>query len=487
MSGSKGAEYRRLVIRDAMLVNGRGTPPYGPVDILIEDGRVAEIVNVDAISLNRYKPERPEGDRVIEARGMYVLPGLVDMHVHINIADDKCGPDGPGYAYKLFLAHGITTVRTCGFGTDEQLLEHKRLSAENKITAPNLAVLGSWPAEAHTVEEAREAVKKLKALGVDGIKIIPRPHVTPEMLQVMAEGAREAGMPAGVAIHVAQSSELDALDVTYAGLDKISIEHTYGIPQAALPGTQDFPPDYNYSDEVDRFRWDGYIWHEADLYEDDVMDVLDTMIENGTVWDPTMAVYEINREYELPSRWRWLDRYTAPGLLESWKPDPARHATYHFNWRTADEVAWKRKYQIWMRYLKAFADRGGIVTAGTDCGFMYTLYGFSIVRELELLQEAGFHPLDVVKIATTNATASMGFDHLAGGVQKGFTADIAIVDGNPLDNFKLMYGTGVPRYSEDRTRMVQGGGVKWTIKAGILYDAKALLREAEEYVTELKG
>ena len=140
-----------------------------------------------------------------------------------------------------------------------------------------------------------------------------------------------------------------------------------------------------------------------------------------------------------------------------------------------------------MRYLKAFADRGGIVTAGTDCGFMYTLYGFSIVRELELLQEAGFHPLDVVKIATTNATASMGLDHLAGGVQKGFTADIAVVDGNPLDNFKVMYGTGVTRYSEDRTRMVQGGGVKWTIKAGILYDAKALLRDAEEYVAELKG
>ena len=81
----------------------------------------------------------------------------------------------------------------------------------------------------------------------------------------------------------------------------------------------------------------------------------------------------------------------------------------------------------------------------------------------------------------------MGLNHLAGGVQKGFTADITIVDGNPLDNFKVMYGTGVPRYSEDKTRMVPGGGVKWTIKAGILYDAKALLREVEEYVTELKG
>jgi hypothetical protein len=484
MSGSKGAEYRRLVIRDAMLVNGRGTPPYGPVDILIEDGRVAEIVNVDAISLNRYKPERPEGDRVIEARGMYVLPGLVDMHVHINIADDKCGPDGPGYAYKLFLAHGITTVRTCGFGTDEQLLEHKRLSAENKITAPNLAVLGSWPAEAHTVEEAREAVKKLKALGVDGIKIIPRPHVTPEMLQVMAEGAREAGMPAGVAIHVAQSSELDALDVTYAGLDKISIEHTYGIPQAALPGTQDFPPDYNYSDEVDRFRWDGYIWHEADLYEDDVMDVLDTMIENGTVWDPTMVVYEAHRDYERTKNMPWHSRYTVRHLWEAFSPQPGRHATHFFDWKTSDEIAWKEKYEIWMRYVRYFFENGGTLTAGSDTAFIYQIFGFALIRELELFQEAGIHPIDVVKIATTNAHTCLGDMERSLGVVKGVPADLCVVDGNPLDNFKVMYGTGVDRYGEDGVTMTKGGGVRYTIKGGAVFDCRELLADVEEYVNE---
>ena len=143
MPGSKGVVYERLVVRDAMLLNGRGTPPYGPVDILVEGGRIADIVNVDAISLNRYKPKRPTGDRVIDAGGMYVLPGLVDMHVHINIDDEKCGPEGAQYAYNLFLAHGITTVRTCGFGTDEKLLEHRRLSEENRITAPHLKVLGS--------------------------------------------------------------------------------------------------------------------------------------------------------------------------------------------------------------------------------------------------------------------------------------------------------------------------------------------------------
>jgi len=486
MSDSKGKKYKSLVIRNVTVVNGRGTPAQGPVDIAIEGDKITGVVSVSPGAANRPGYERPEGDMEVDATGMYALPGLVDMHVHVPFMETQCGPKGPEYAYKLFLAHGITTIRTCGFGTDEKLIEHRRLGAANKMVAPRIVVMGTT-GEITSADEGREAVHNLDKLGTDGIKMIPRSNITAEILAAMGEEVRDLDMKAGIAVHIPQSSELDAVSASEAVPDYLTLEHTYGIPQAAIPGSQSIPPDYNYSDEVDRFRWSGHVWTEADQYPDDVLWVLDTMIENGTVWDPTMTVYEINREYELPSRWRWLDRYTAPGLLESWKPDPARHATYHFNWRTADEVAWKRKYQIWMRYLKVFADRGGIVTAGTDCGFMYTLYGFSIVRELELLQEAGFHPLDVVKIATTNATASMGLDHLAGGVQKGFTADIAIVDGNPLDNFKVMYGTGVRRYSEDRTRMVQGGGVRWTINAGILYDAKALIRDVEAYVNELKA
>jgi cytosine/adenosine deaminase-related metal-dependent hydrolase len=248
------SDYERLVIRDVMVVNGKGTPPYGPCDIIVIEGKIKEIVNVDSISLNRYKNKRPEADKIIEAKGMYVIPGLVDMHIHINIADEKCGPNGAEYAYKLCLAHGITTIRTCGFGTDEKLLEHKRLSKENKIIAPRIMVLGSWPVEAHTIKESREAVRKLKKLGVDGIKMIPRPNVTAEMLEAMADEARKVNLPGGIAIHHAQNSVLDALITSNAAKDMLIIEHTYGIPQAALPGTQNFPPYYNYSDEVDRFR-----------------------------------------------------------------------------------------------------------------------------------------------------------------------------------------------------------------------------------------
>jgi len=481
---SNGLEYKSIAIRDAMIVNGKGTPPYGPCDILIEDGRIKDIVNVDSISLGRYKVKRPEAEHDIVAKGMYVIPGLVDMHIHINIDDEKCGPKGTEYAYKLCLAHGITTIRTCGFGTDEKLLEHKRLSEENKIVAPRIMVLGSWPAEATNVEESREAVRKLKNLGVDGIKMIPRPHVTAEMLEAIADEARKVGLPGGIAIHHAQNSELDALITSNAAKEMLSIEHTYGIPQAALPGTQSFPPDYNYSNEVDRFRMSGYIWTEADNYPNRVKQVFDTLLENKTVWDPTMVVYEGHRDYERVKSLPWHEQYTVRQLWEAYSPSPGRHATHFFNWKTSDEIAWKEKYQIWMKWVKYYFDHGGRLIAGTDTAFIYALFGFAMIRELELFQEAGIHPIDVIKIATTNAHKTLGNTDLANGIRQGAPADIAIIDGNPLDNFKVMYGTGVNRYSADGLKVTHGGGVKWTIKNGVLFDSGELLKDVEEYVKE---
>jgi len=484
MSVSKGKVYGKLVIRNAMLINGKGNPPYGPVDILIEEGKIVDIVNVDTINVTRYKTKRPEGDHVIEAQGMYVIPGLVDMHVHINIDDDKCGPKGAEYAYKLCLAHGVTTIRTCGFGTDEKLLEDKRLSEENKITAPRIMVMGSWPSDVYTVNETVDEVMKLRDIGVDGIKIIPRPHFTVEMLETLVEAARDALLQSGVAIHVPQNSEIDALDITFAGLDKISLEHGYGIPQAAIPGTQNFPSYYNYSNEVDRFRYDGYVWQEADLYPDRLIDVLDSMIENGTVWDPTLVVYEAHRDYERAKNMPYHRKYTVKQLWEAFTPSFGRHATHFFDWKTSDEIAWKEKYKIWMKYVKYFFDNGGTLTAGSDTAFIYQIFGFALIRELELLQEAGIHPLDIIKIATTNAHTALGNKGLAKGVIQGAPADLAIVDGNPIDNFKVMYGTGVTKYNDNGKTVSTGGGVLWAIKNGILFDCKEMLEDVEKYVQE---
>lgn len=486
---SQGLQYNRLVIRNATLVNGRGTPAEGPVDIVIERDRIIDIIPTDAVSMGNYGRnwKRPDGDRAIDATGMYVIPGLVEMHAHIPGDNSRSGPKGFEYAYKLWLGHGVTTLRDAGNGAGiERLREHRRLGELNQMVVPRLVLYERWPnvsrqrEQGHSPDEARALVRKFKELGADGIKVSKGPGHFPDVIKAICDEVKALGMN-GVAVDL-KVSETDAVIASNAGVT--SIEHWYGVPDAAIPGTQHFPSDYNYWDEEDRFRWAGHLWKEADQRPDEILKVLDLMIRNGTVWDPTMVVYEGNRDLARVKGLPWHERYTVPSLWDFWSPNPANHGSYHANWKTSDEIAWDENLRLWMKYVKAFFDRGGTLTVGSDAGSLYALYGFSVIRELELLQAAGMHPIDIIKIATWNATQALGLnDHC--GARIGCVADLAVIDGNPLDSFKVMYGSGIEHYTADG-KVETRGGVRWTIKAGVVFDAPQLLRDVEQYVRGLK-
>jgi hypothetical protein len=269
--------------------------------------------------------------------------------------------------------------------------------------------------------------------------------------------------------------------VRAAQLGVRSLEHWYGIPDAAIPGPQRFPDYYNYDNEADRFRWGGDIWRQADSAR--LSAVLDTMLAHGMTWDPTFAVYEANRDLTRARNLPWFREYAMPQLLAFFEPDPKRHGSYHFDWTTSDEVMWRNNFRIWMWWVREYAARGGNVTVGSDAGFIYHLYGFATVREMELQQEAGFHPLEVIQHATSNGAKLLGLDR-TGVVRPGFAADIAIVDGNPQHDLKVLYGLGVD--VEQDGKVVHKGGVRYTIKNGIVFDARALLAEVREMVRVAK-
>ena len=220
-----------------------------------------------------------------------------------------------------------------------------------------------------------------------------------------------------------------------------TIEHWYGIPDAALKGSQNFPPAYNYNNESDRFRWAGRLWREAD--PDKLEEVLEEMVEKGVGWIPTFSTYEACRDMTRARNLPWFEEYLHPALETYFAPSPARHGAFSWGWSTEDEIAWKENYRIWMKAVRDFADMGGVVGAGDDAGFIYTLYGFTFLSELELLQEAGFHPIDVIQCATGNNAKLMGLEKELGRVRQGFLADLILVDENPLANLKFLYPTGV--------------------------------------------
>lgn len=141
----------------------------------------------------------------------------------------------------------------------------------------------------------------------------------------------------------------------------------------------------------------------------------------------------------------------------------------------------ENNYRLWMTFINEYKNRGGRVTAGSDNGFIYQLYGFGYIRELELLREAGFHPLEVIRSATLYAAQALGADKEIGSVEVGKLADIAIVNANPLKNLQVLYGTGAIELNADN-KVVRIGGVQYTIKDGIVYDAKKLLADVKAIV-----
>ncbi|MBI3791370.1 MAG: amidohydrolase family protein, partial [Gemmatimonadetes bacterium] len=376
------------------------------------------------------------------------------------------------YVYKLWLAHGITTVREPGSmdGLDT-VVAHAKLSDENRINAPTIIPYAT--AGATSAAEARTLIRSLKAKGAQGLKVFVNP---PDVWTAIADEARIQGLPIATDMKIQYNNALDA-----ARLGVRSIEHWYGIPDAAIGGRQDWPETYNYDNELDRFRWAGDLWRQADPAR--LSAVLDTMIAHKVTWDPTFAIYDANRDITRARNQPWMHDYALPQMLEHFEADPARHGSYFFDWTTADEVRWRNNYQIWMKWVREYSRRGGNVTVGSDAGFIWQLYGFCTIRELEMQQEAGFTPLEVIRNATYNGAQALGLTS-TGVVRVGFDADLLIVDANPLHNFKVLYATGVE--VAEGNKMVHKGGVKFIIKKGIVFDGEALRADLRETVRKAR-
>jgi len=162
-------------------------------------------------------------------------------------------------------------------------------------------------------------------------------------------------------------------------------------------------------------------------------------------------------------RAEWHEDYTLPSLWEFYQPSKESHGSYWHYWGTEEEIVWKQNYKLWMAFVNEYKNRGGRVTAGSDSGFIFQLYGFGFIRELELLREAGFHPLEVIRAATLKGAEALGKANEIGSIEVGKYADMILIDQNPLQNLKVLYGTGAIKLTDDN-QVVRVGGVKYTNK-----------------------
>jgi len=480
--------YERLVLRGGILVDGTGAPPIGPVDIVVENDRITEIAVVGHPGAPIDPSNRPAaGDKEVDVSGMYILPGFVDLHGHIGGTEQGTPAE---YVYKLWLGHGITTIRDPGSGNGlEWTLDQARKSDEGDITAPRIVtyvVFGrGHEGPIATPEQAREWVRKLKADGGQGIKFFGNP---PEILRAALDEAKKLGL--GTTMHHAQMNvtRMNALQTASAGLE--SMQHWYGLPEAMFEDrtVQNYPVDYNYQNEQDRFGEAGRLWQQAAKPHSPKWNALiDSLISLDFTIVPTFNTYEASRDLMRAYRLEWHDTYTLPALWDFYRPSPVAHGSFYFYWTTEDEIAWRNNYRLWMTFVNDYKNRGGRVGAGSDSGYIYNLYGFGYIRELELLREAGFHPLEVIWSATLKGAEEIRMDDQIGSVQVGKKADFAIVSENPIENLKVLYGTGTLRLNPESGLVERIGGVRWTVKDGIVFDAPKLREDVRRIVSESKA
>jgi len=489
-----GGPYASLIIRGATLIDGTGAPPIGPVDIVIENNRITEVKSVGYPGLEIDEDKRPSNaTREIDAHGSYVMPGIIDMHTHTG--GNTKAPEAE-YSYKLWMGHGITTVRGVPSSNVEFSLAEKARSAKNEIVAPRIFSYhrpGSGEKYADvdilTPEAAREWVQYIAAEGADGLKL---GSYRPAIMEALLDEAEKHGL--GSTAHLGQMgvAQMNAQDAARLGLGTLT--HYYGLFEAMYENNdvQPWPVDMNYNNEQHRF---GQVARQWNLIAGRGSEKWNSLLEEfkalDFTLDPTFSIYSAGRDVMRVRNADWHKKYTLPTQWDFYTPNRESHGAYWFDWTTADEVAWKNFYRVWMQFVNDYKNMGGRVTVGSDSGFIYQLYGFGTILEMEMLQEAGFHPLEVVRSATMHGAQALhdpkGEEIQFGVIRPGMLADVIIVDENPLANFKVLYGTGAVRLNDDTGRPERVGGVRYTIKDGIVYDAKALLADVAEMVERQKA
>lgn len=488
--------FERLIIRGAMMIDGTGAPPRGPVDIVIKGDRIESIRSVGFPGVPISEGSRPQGaTHEVDAHGMYVLPGFVDMHVHTGGA-----PKAPQaeYIYKLWLAHGVTTVRGVPFGEFEWSLGEKALSERNEIVAPRMFSTHrpgtGWDGGAVTdAESAREWVRWLANVEMDGVKVdgIKLGAEDPEIMAALIAESKNHGLATVAHLDQMGVARMTALDAARLGMDMMT--HYYGLMESMLTdySIQNWPVDYNYNNEQHRFGNVAHLWYQsAEPGSDKWNALIEEFLELDFGLDPTMTIYEASRDLKRAMNAEWHEEYTLPSLWDYYTPSRRAHGSYWFYWTSEDEYHWKMFYQKWMHFLNDYKNAGGHVTVGTDSGFIYSTFGFEYIRELELLREAGFSPSEVFRSATLYGAMELfepkGEPVDFGIIRPGLKADLVVVAENPMENLKVLYGTGAVRLNDQTGEVGRTRGILYTIKDGIVYDAVRLRADVRRMVEEAK-
>lgn len=397
------AKPKTVVFTHVTVIDATGADAQSEMVVIIAGGKIADIGKFGKIKI-------PKTAQVIDATGKFLIPGLWDMHVHLSKAGENTFP--------LFIANGITSVRDMG-GDYLQLLKWRKESADGTRLAPRIKTAGALLESAENVarmkregtvepvdkfrigiatsDEARKAVALMASLGVDFIKF--RTVASPEVYRAIAEEAK-------------------ARNLMFVG-------HQFGSPDAMIAAGQKSIEHYIYPPIV-------LNPNRAEIYK--------KMVDGGTFIVPTTVVadksllisYDDAKKIveDINGTMDFRRKFLSGYLIEDWKEQlEERKQPSGFDLAKLKEIL--------LKDLQEMHKAGVRIMPGTDVGVLLIFPGFTLHDELQnLVQHVGLTSMEAIISATRYPAEFFGMQTTLGTIQKGKTADLVLLDANPLDDIK---------------------------------------------------
>ena len=378
-----------VILEGASLIDGTGSPPRNDSVVILKDERILTVT--DRGNYTDY----PKDSEIVNLTGRFLIPGLFDMHAHVaGVLDSSYNQTVSENTLKALLDNGITTIRNPAGPTKESVALRDAVAA-GQIKGPQIFTAGRlinglpFPTRfvetiANTEAEVREEVKSQADAGVDYVKLYV--GLYPNLVKTAIDEAHNQGIKA--IGHLYLTSWTDAANL---GIEAL----THGVPVSPFLLSKDKREIF-----IDNGRgpFDHFLWlNLVDLNSTKINEMINALVKNKVPVDPTLSIYE--------------------AML---KDDPQ------------NQHLWSKVLQL----TKILYDHGVTIMSGTDIPNFGLIPGTSLHHELELLVKAGINPLNVIKIATSNAAEALGILDDVGTIEAGKQADMIILNANPIRNIR---------------------------------------------------
>jgi imidazolonepropionase-like amidohydrolase len=440
-----------VALTHVRVIDGTGAEAREDQTIVLNHGKIESVGDAGSANV-------PKDAKVLDLKGYSVIPGLVGMHEHMfyPMGNGVFGEMAHSFP-RLYLAGGVTTIRTAGSlepYTDLEIKKNIDAGAmpgpKMHVTGPYLEGAGSWALQLHELngpEDATRTVNYWLDEGVDNFKAYM--FITHEELAAAITAAHKRG--AKVTGHLCTIGFREAAAL---GID--DLEH-------GLLVDSEFFPDKKMGEC--KTEEDPVFTGKMDLKNGPVHEMMADLIARHVAVTSTLPVFEMGAFADRPALQQRLIDTLAPEALSAVMQARLRYsdAAYLRRRYGSDQSPWPAAFKKEMEFEYSFSKAGGLLLAGLDpTGMGGVVAGFGDQREVELLVEAGFTPVEAIHIATANGAQYLGELDRIGTIAAGKQADLVVIKGDPskkiedIENVETVFKDGVGYDSQKLIDSVQG-------------------------------